>query len=527
MGAQVAGEVDAVDPGVRPAGTPLDSEELPDGLRPAGAAVARRVRYQGVGYDGAGRVVSGSVFAPAGGGPWPVVAFAHGTTGLCDAAAPSRTGLTRRERGLVEGWLAAGYAVAATDYEGLSTPGPHPYLNGEAVADDVVDAVRAAHGLGLPLRDQWLAVGFSQGGHAALFAGLVATRYAPELDFRGTIALAPPVHVPQIVARQTARDDDPVTVLVPFLLAGLRVSHPGFDARRLLTERGAELVALAERGSLFEVYRATSALTNRDLGTTGLLGRPGVAEVLEACRVPVARLDRPVLLVAGGADEVVPLDVVRSYAGELHAAGADVALVAHEGADHAGLLSADVPALTRWADRALDTAPAAPRTAGFGLLDATGDGYLSLDDYEVFALRLVQAFGEPPGSPRARAVREGYRALWWAVADRADTDRDGRVGGAEFLGRLGVAEHEVLPLAEAVLALLDADRDGRVDDTEVRRLLRGCEVPEAEAARVVAALDTGGDGRLSVAELVDAVRGFCRAPDAGHPGHWLFGRFRP
>ncbi|CCH29618.1 hypothetical protein BN6_22980 [Saccharothrix espanaensis DSM 44229] len=511
--------------GALPAGSPLHTEVLDRHLWPGRTAVAHRIRYQGVGYDGAGREVSGSVFVPEGDGPWPVVSFAHGTTGLSDAAAPSRAGLTRRERELVEGWLAAGYVVAATDYEGLATPGPHPYLNGEAVADDVIDVVRAAHGLGLALRDQWLAVGFSQGGHAALFTGLVATRYAPELDFRGTIALAPPVHIPQIVHRQTADDDAPVTILVPFLLAGLRVTHPGFDARGLLTERGAQLVALAEHATLFEVYRATAALTNRDLGTTGLAGRPGVAEVLESCRVPVARLDRPVLIVAGDADEIVPLDVVRRYAAELRAAGADVSLVAHEGARHADLLSVDVGALTRWARRATDAPPPAPPR--FALPDPTGDGHLSLDDYEAFALRLVQAFGEPPGSPRARAVREGYRALWRAVVGRADTDHDGRVGEAEFLRWIvdGAAEAEVLPLATAVLALVDTSGDDVVRNDELLRLLSGCAVPEQEAREIVARLDSSGDGHLSVAELVDAIRGYCRAPDRSHPGHWLFGRF--
>ena len=61
--------------------------------------------------------------------------------------------------------------MAVTDYEGLSTPGPHPYLNGEAVADDVVDAVRASRQLGVPTTGRWVVAGFSQGGHAALFVG--------------------------------------------------------------------------------------------------------------------------------------------------------------------------------------------------------------------------------------------------------------------------------------------------------------------------------------------------------------------
>ena len=37
-----------------------------------------------------------------------------------------------------------GYAIAATDYPGLGTPGPHPYLVGDSEARAVIDSVRAA-----------------------------------------------------------------------------------------------------------------------------------------------------------------------------------------------------------------------------------------------------------------------------------------------------------------------------------------------------------------------------------------------
>jgi hypothetical protein len=32
----------------------------------------------------------------------------------------------------LENWLAAGYAVLRSDYQGLGTPGPHPYLIGKS-----------------------------------------------------------------------------------------------------------------------------------------------------------------------------------------------------------------------------------------------------------------------------------------------------------------------------------------------------------------------------------------------------------
>ena len=41
-------------------------------------------------------------------------------------------------------YLKAGYAVAETDYEGLGTPGVHPYLIGSSEGRSVLDIVRAA-----------------------------------------------------------------------------------------------------------------------------------------------------------------------------------------------------------------------------------------------------------------------------------------------------------------------------------------------------------------------------------------------
>ncbi len=524
-------------PAVPRPGALLGRHPLPERFRPEGAAEAIAVLYQGAGYDGTRRAVSGSVFLPAGPPPpggWQVVSYAHGTTGLSDRCAPSRTGLTRLEREHVSRWLAAGYVVAVTDYEGLATPGPHPYFNGEAVADDVVDVVRATRRLDPRISRTWLVAGFSQGGHAALFVGLLARRYAPELDFRGTVALAPPVHLPLLVEVLTARGDAPVSVLLPFLLAGLRTSHPGFDARPFLTATGDDLVELAATAPLVDVFRAAAGLTNDDAGTTLLSTRPEVATVLRACRVPVARLDRPLLVVAGTADEIVPVEVVERFVGDVRRAGTAVRFTRHDGATHAGVLGAGHDDVIAWTRELLaDGVPAPEAVPGrFDLVDVTGDGHLTRDDHEAFALRLVQAFGEPPGSSAAAAVRDGYRALWRGVTARADTDEDGRVDQAEFSRWLDSAaghddgfDQEVRPLAEAVTSLADADRDGVLAAEEVVRLLRACDVPGERVPAVLDALDADRSGSVSVAEVVATVRDFCLAPAPGKPGHWLFGRF--
>lgn len=518
---------------VRRPGTLIRARPLASRFRPDHAQASYRVFYQGVGHDGRGRLVTGSVFVPDGTPPvggWPVLSYAHGTTGLSDRTAPSRTGLLRLERAHIATWLAAGYAVAATDYEGLATPGPHPYLNGEAVADDVVDIVRAARQLGHPLSSRWLVVGFSQGGHAALFTALIATGYAPELEFLGTVALAPPVHLVRVIATRTSDAAAAVCPFVPIVLAGMRARYPDL-ARGVLTERGTSLVDLAERVSLVEVFRATRTTTNHETGMTDLTRHHDVARVLDECRVPVTRLDRPVFLAAGGRDEIVPPDVVHEFADDIAAAGSTVHLTTYPDADHGTILAAAHPDATDWAAATTGHSPV-PATPGprFDLLDATGDGYLRRDDYEVFALRLVQSFGHPPRSAAAMAVRAGYRSLWRALAAESDTDDDGRVGKAEFLAWAGRAAHTefdrtLLPLATAVLALVDANGTGVVERDEFLTLTTRCGLPDADARTLFDRLDADRTGTVGTDEIVRATKEFCLAPGPDQPGHWLFGRF--
>ncbi|MFF2554129.1 lipase family protein [Nocardia sp. NPDC058058] len=517
------------------AGTLMRSEDLPAAFRPAHTAAAYRVWYQGVGYDGSGRIVSGSVFVPEGDAPadgWPVVSYAHGTTGLSDSTAPSVAGLSRPEARHVGMWLHAGYLVTVTDYEGLASPGPHPYFNGEAAADDVVDIVRAAHQLGHRLSPRWVAVGFSQGGHAALFTGLMATKYAPELDFRGTVALAPPVELPMIIDLQTADDTAAVTLFLPYLLAGLR-STRGLATHDFMTGLGQRLIELAEHAPVRDIHYAVAVLTNQDIGTTGLSARPGIDAMLSACRVPSARFDQPVLLAAGTADAVLPMAAVDHYAAEIRRAGTDIQLVSCAGADHTGMLSA-APEVLAWVAERMSAA-SRPRTPsarrGFGLFDITGDGYLTIDDYEAFGLRLVQAFGEAPGSPRATAVREGYRALWHSMAARADTNRDQRITATEFLIWLETHwddegfDREITPLAQAVIDLADTDRNGVLDRDEFIALLTGCDHSPAEASALFDRLDIDHSDTITTDELITAIRHFCLDPTPDKPGAWLFGRF--
>ena len=118
-------------------------------------------------------------------GPRPVMAWEHATTGLLQKCMPSllstpTKGIPWRNQIVMAGWV-----VVASDYSFAEKGGPHPYLIGEGEARATLDSVRAARQMSeLTLDKRMVVWGYSQGGHAALWTGIVGPRYAPDLEMR-------------------------------------------------------------------------------------------------------------------------------------------------------------------------------------------------------------------------------------------------------------------------------------------------------------------------------------------------------
>ena len=165
---------------------------------------AYRLRYT---TQDRGAVVEATalVTVPAGAGDaeLPVALYLHGTTGTSDPCAPSHPDHQLIGPIVPALFAAMGYVTVAPDYIGMNGFGApaavrHAYLVGEQVALGAWDAVRAAR---VALRDAGETVGagvrvvpwgVSQGGHAALFASLVAPYYAPEFEVPAVLSLVVP-----------------------------------------------------------------------------------------------------------------------------------------------------------------------------------------------------------------------------------------------------------------------------------------------------------------------------------------------
>lgn len=158
-------------------------------------AQAYRVLYRSTGLKGERIAVSGVVIVPIAlppPGGRKIVAWAHPTTGVVSKCAPSRAILLYDQIMGLSDLLAYGYIVAATDYPGLGTPGPHPYLIGNSEGYSVLDSVRAAREIpDAQASDHFALWGHSQGGQAVLYAAKLAGSYAPDLRLAGVAAAAP------------------------------------------------------------------------------------------------------------------------------------------------------------------------------------------------------------------------------------------------------------------------------------------------------------------------------------------------
>lgn len=344
------------------------TRQIPDG------ASAWRILYTTTLDEGAPTVASGLVVVPDGvgtdgGAPPPVVAWAHGTTGFARGCAPSVLDEPFESGAffLLDDVLARGWALVATDYAGLGTPGPHPYLVGQGEARSVLDAVRAARALGdATLGEQTVVWGHSQGGHAALWTGAVAPAYAADVPLAGVAALAPASDLTAMVSH--LENVPGGSVFASYVVAAYDAAYPDADAIEAVRP-GARLVVhemasrcLSEPGALVSVAEALSM--DQPLWTTdptdGALGER-LAE-----NVPTGAVEAPLLVAQGASDPLVLPSTQDAYVGERCAAGQPVDYRTYEGRDHVGLVQADSPLasdLVRWTEARLAGEPPTPTCA--------------------------------------------------------------------------------------------------------------------------------------------------------------------
>ena len=315
------------------------------------------------------------VFTPKGtppAGGWPIVVWAHGTTGGADKCAPSRLPLDGPEKDLVMGLVQRGYAVIAPDYEGLGNDDvPHPYLHLESAANSILSAISEAQKhYGNLLAKDWGVIGWSQGGHAALATAEYHRALAGN-TYRGAVAIAPASYLSNtlqegLLAAQGLAAAGNLAQAVPIaatlytyaaiVSSGIKAETPNFNYAQAFVDtkvnlaRQAETLCSPELAQNFGLDIQTSLRSGVPFSEyqalrDNFLSDPNIMDYLQDNQPARTRLDRPVYIYQGTADTTVPYPITQTlYAGMLED-GTDVQLITVRDATHSTVVTQNIPAL--------------------------------------------------------------------------------------------------------------------------------------------------------------------------------------
>jgi pimeloyl-ACP methyl ester carboxylesterase len=283
-----------------------------------------------------------------------VIAWAHGTTGVASRCAASLLP-SRWNADVIPGVdqaLARGWVIVATDYVGLGTPGPHPYLIGQGEARSLLDSVRAARLMSqLSLQPRTVIWGHSQGGHAALWAAMLGPTYAPDVHIAGVAALAPASDLKPLV--EEVRNTLEGRVLGGYILTAYSDTYPDVSFDHYVRP-AAQVIVHQTASRCLDIPEAvpsviTAALSRQPIyavdPVTGALGRR-LAE-----NTPSGPITMPLLIAQGLDDPLVLPSVQRSFVNRLCHSGQSVEYRTYRRRDHLSLLwpgSRLVPYLMAW-----------------------------------------------------------------------------------------------------------------------------------------------------------------------------------
>jgi alpha-beta hydrolase superfamily lysophospholipase len=279
-----------------------------------------------------------------------VISWAHGTTGVADVCAPSQDstdGLAHDYLSIIDPtldtWVAQGFVVAQTDYEGLGTPGDHPYLNGRSEANTVIDIVRAARELDRRVGSNWFVMGHSQGGQAAIFTAGLAARRAPFLKLLGAVPIAPGSGISQIA--DYIRTGNPAVApgvpFYPLVVMGAAAADPSLNVQDYFTATSEPLLATARTACLAQLRTiATNIPVSEVIPPTTDLTR--LDADLAATEPATVTEHVPTLIAQGTADTTVPETATNALVSALCAKGTPITYDTYAGADHRGSVAASL-----------------------------------------------------------------------------------------------------------------------------------------------------------------------------------------
>lgn len=352
------------DPGAKgPPGTLVRvqpfSRELPPG------AHGWRMLYITTRADGTSSLASALVLAPAASddGAGNVVLWMHGTTGVATGCAPSLLDHPFANTPALQAALRKGWRIVAPDYAGLGAGSRrHGYLIGPDEARSGLDAVRAArHVPGLDAGSATVVWGHSQGGHAALWTGIIEPGYAPDVPLSGVAALAPATDLPALV--RAAQDSVVGRVLSSYILSAYAGNYADIDMDRSV-RRGARWITRDMAGRCMDGAKALVPVAESLLLDGSVFAHDpgsGAMGARLAANTPDRPIRAPLLIAQGAADDLVLPSIQAHYVASRCEAGQAIEYKVYPGLDHLSLVAPGSPLdadLLHWTAQRFAGAPA-------------------------------------------------------------------------------------------------------------------------------------------------------------------------
>jgi acetyl esterase/lipase len=304
-------------------------------------ATAYRILYRSRGLQDEPIAVSGVVVIPAGPTPEagrPIVAWAHPTTGVVPRCAPSLAHFVFQQMQGLRDMVNRGYVVTATDYPGLGTAGPHPYLVGISEARAVLDSVRAARDmLGTGGGRRFAVWGHSKGGQASLYSGILGHSYAPDLDLVGIAAAAPATELAVLMA-DDLNSNGGRNLTAMTLWSWQRVFNAPME--RVVAKAAIPVVNRLAEECIESIYdlvirqRVAGSLVKTFLSVPNPLDVEPWRSLAASNTPGVLPSNVPIFLSQGEDDKLVRPNVTRDYMGKLCDTGSHVRLVMLPGVNH-------------------------------------------------------------------------------------------------------------------------------------------------------------------------------------------------
>jgi pimeloyl-ACP methyl ester carboxylesterase len=241
----------------------------------------------------------------------------------------------------------AGWVVVATDYAFAEKNGPQPFIIGEAEARAALDSVRAARQMPeLNLDSRTVVWGHSQGGHSALWTGIIGARYAPEIQIVGVVAIAPPGDILNLLTTSPPLERR----LGPYIAIAYSRFYPDIkfeDAVRPEAQTAArEIAKLCGTIPRDDPKRIAELLKTFEGPALTTTSNPALYARLKQ-NTADQRIAAPLLIVQGVSDAVVPTGATNAYVAKRCAAGQRLEYWTFAGRDHSNIVQPNTPIADR------------------------------------------------------------------------------------------------------------------------------------------------------------------------------------